>query len=120
MKIEIGFEWKIIGLLINEKDFWNFELVLIRIENDFLEFEREIGIGLGHFVFENDWKIDIVFIKIRKFFNNKICGMLKDLGFIGRYVPDLKFKGFKGFLVDFDINVWVRDIGWNVSITRNF
>ena len=94
MKIEIGFEWKIIGLLINEKDFWNFELVLIRIENDFLELEREIEIGLRHFVFENDWKIDIVFIKIRKFFNNKICGMLKDLGFIRRYVPDLKFKGF--------------------------
>lgn len=76
MKIEIGFEWKIIGLLINEKDFWNFELVLIRIENDFLEFEREIGIDLGRFVFENDWKMDIVFIKIRKIFNNKICGIL--------------------------------------------
>jgi len=30
---------------------------------------------------------------------------------VGRYVPDLKFKGFKGFLVDFDINVWVGDIG---------
>ena len=96
--------------MINEKDFLKFELVLIRIENNFLEFEREIGIGLGHFVFENDWKMDIVFIKIRKFFNNKICGMLKDLGFIGRYVPDLKFKGFKGFLVNFDINVWVGDI----------
>lgn len=76
LKIEIDFEWKIIGLLINEKDFWNFELVLIKIENDFLEFEREIGIGSGRFVFENDWKIDIVFIKVRKIFNNKICGML--------------------------------------------
>lgn len=51
-------------------------MVLIKIENNFLEFEREIGIGSGRFVFENDWKIDIVFIKVRKIFNNKICGML--------------------------------------------
>lgn len=41
--------------------------------------------------------MDIVFIKIRKFFNNKICGMLKGFEMIGRYVPDSKFKGFKGF-----------------------
>lgn len=64
------------SIVFNWKYFWNFELILIKIENDFLEFEREIGIGLGRFVFENDWKMDIVFIKIRKIFNNKIYGML--------------------------------------------